>query len=160
MFAFDARKSAFVGKHGTLPVHENDPVSWRLAMLVDGECTKLGPVGAADKYGFTKQRYYQLRRLFLKEGSQALLKQKTGPRTNYRRTANIVCEVVRHRFLDPDASPEVITQKLKQAGSQISSSSVKRVIANFGLQKKTLQISSRNQARRDRDPSNKGQKTR
>lgn len=142
MFTFDAGQSAFVGEYGTLPVLESDQISWRLSMLAEGECTELGPLGAADKYEYTKQRYYQLRRLFVEAGAQALLKQKTGPKTNYRRTPNVVCEVVRHRFLDPDGSPEVITQKLKQTGREISVSSVKRVIADFGLQKKTLHVLS------------------
>ena len=42
-----------------------------------------------------------------------------------------------HRFLDPDASPEVIAQKLTQCGMHISTRSVERIIERFGLQKKT-----------------------
>jgi hypothetical protein len=46
--------------------------------------------------------------------------------------------VIRHRFLDPDASAEVIAQKLRQCEWPISTRSVERVIEQFGLQKKTL----------------------
>ena len=48
--------------------------------------------------------------------------------------------MIRHRFLDPDASAEVVAQKLCQSGWEISIRSVQRVIEEFGLQKKTLSI--------------------
>ena len=70
-----------------------------------------------------------------------MLSQKRGPKTNYRRTGELVRQVIRHRFLDPDASPDVIAQKLKQTGFVISTRSVERVIKEFGLQKKTLPVS-------------------
>ena len=47
---------------------------------------------------------------------------------------------LRHRFLDPDASAEVIAQKLSQNGWEISIRSVQRVIEEFGVQKKTLPL--------------------
>jgi len=40
-----------------------------------------------------------------------------GPKRNYRRTDEIVRQVIRHRFLDPEASADVITQKLVQTGA-------------------------------------------
>ena len=97
---------------------------------------------AAKKFGFSKQRYFQLRTAFLARGATALLSQKRGPKTNYRRTAEVVRQVIRHRFLDPEASAEVIAQKLCQNGRTISIRSVQRVIEDFGLQKKTLPLSS------------------
>ena len=74
--------------------------------------------------------------------AQALQSQKRGPKTHYRRTAEVVRQVIRHRFLDPDASPEVIAQKLCQSGWEISIRSVQRVIEEYGLQKKTLSVST------------------
>jgi len=53
----------------------------------------------------------------------------------------VVRQVIRHRFLDADASAQVIGQKLRQAGWVVSTRSVERVIADYGLQKKTLQVS-------------------
>ena len=82
------------------------------------------------------QRYYQLLELFEQAGAQALASAKRGSRSNYRRTDEVVRQIIRYRFLDPDSSPEVIAQKLRQCGYPISASSVKRVIAQFGLQKK------------------------
>ena len=107
-------------------------------MLIEGECEGLGPIEAARKFGFSKQRYFQLRAAFVELGSQALQSQKRGPKTYYRRTAEVVRQVIRHRFLDPDATAEVIAQKLIQSGWEISIRSVQRVIEEFGLQKKTL----------------------
>jgi hypothetical protein len=49
----------------------------------------------------------------------------------------LIRQVIRHRFLDPDASADVIAQKLRQAGFVVSTRTVERVIATFGLQKKT-----------------------
>jgi Fe2+ or Zn2+ uptake regulation protein len=45
-------------------------------------------------------------------------------------------QIVRYRYLDPDASAEVVAQKLCQDGWKISIRSVYRVFAQFGLQKK------------------------
>lgn len=127
-----------VGEYGTLEVREDDEVVHKLAMLVEGECSGLGPSKAAAKYGFSRQRYFQLRKAFKEGGSAALLSKRRGPKTNYRRTDELVRQVVRHRFLDPEASAEVIAQKLRQTGFNISVRSVERVITEFGLQKKTL----------------------
>ena len=134
----DLQAMQLVGQHGTLPVTENDEVVRKLAMLIEGECEGVGPIKAAEKYGLTKQRYYQLRKSFCESGSAALESQKRGPRKNYRRTDELVRQVIRHRFLDADASADVIAQKLRQTGFTVSTRSVERVIADYGLQKKTL----------------------
>ena len=65
-----------------------------------------------------------------------------GPKTLYRRTGELIRQVIRYRFLDPEASAEVIAQKLRQTGFVISIRSVERVIADYGLQKKTLPVPS------------------
>jgi len=75
---------------------------------------------------------------FREHGAASLKSERRGPRTNYRRTQQVVRQVIRHRFLDPEASAEVIAQKLRQCGEQISIRSVQRIISEFGLQKKTL----------------------
>jgi len=78
---------------------------------------------------------------FGSRGALALLSKARGPKTNYRRTEEMVRQIIRHRFLDPEASAEVIAQKLQQAHQLISIRSVERVISEFGLQKKTLRRS-------------------
>jgi len=130
----------FVGLHGSLPLAENDEVARKLAMLIEGECEGLGPTKAAEKYGLTRQRYSQLRQAYVEFGCPGLTSKRRGPKRNYRRSDELVRQVIRHRFLDPEASPEVITQKLRQTGFQISRRSVERVIADYGLQKKTLSM--------------------
>lgn len=107
-------------------------------MLYEGECEGLGPLEAARKFGYSKQRYFQLRHLFEDQGAIALLSKITGPKSNYRRTDEVIRQIIRHRFLDPDASAEVIAQKLAQTDHSLSIRSVQRAIADYGLPKKTL----------------------
>ncbi len=140
MASFDPKKQSLVGAGGLLSVRDDDEITHKLAMLIEGECEGLGPLKAAAKFGFSKQRYFQLRTAFTEQGAQALQSHKRGPKTQYRRTAEVVRQVIRHRFLDPDASPEVIAQKLCQSGWEISIRSVQRVIEEYGLQKKTLSM--------------------
>lgn len=139
---FDLKTNAIVGKHGTLDVPNNDLLSRKLAMLIEGECEGSGPVKTARKHGYTKQRYFQLRKTYQEKGVLGLLSKVRGPKTKYRRTSELQRQVIRHRFLDPDASAQVIAQKLRQTGFMISTRSVERVIADYGLQKKTLSMSS------------------
>jgi transposase len=137
------------GPSGSLPVKSTDKVSRRLAMLIEGKCLGLGPTKAAKKYGYSKQRFFQVLKAFLKDGSRALVPKKTGPRNNYVRTENVVTQIIRHRFLDPEASSDVIAQKLRQTGIKVSQRTVERTITEYGLQKKTLQVSTQNQRATD-----------
>jgi transposase len=132
-------KMSFEGPQGILPVLEHDEIAVKLAMLYEGECES-GPSGAARKFGYSNQRYYQLLHAFVEKGTVALQSERRGPKTNYRRTAEVVRQVIRYRFLDPDASPAVLAQKLRQTGWSISTRSVERIVEEFGLQKKTLRV--------------------
>jgi hypothetical protein len=140
MIEFDVPNRSLVGPGGSLLVLSDDEVTIKLAMLIEGECGELGPTQAAAKFGFSRQRYFQLRSAFYEQGAFGLISAKRGPKTNYRRTNELVCQAIRHRFLDPEASSEVIAQKLRQCGFKISKRSVDRIFAEFGLQKKTLQM--------------------
>ena len=133
----------FAGPRGTLPIRDDDEITLKLAMLFEGKCTALGPTGAARKYGYSKQRYYQLLRHYKEGGAAALASKKRGPRHNYRRTAAVEKQVIRYRFLDSELSAEVIAQKLRQTGWPISTRSVERIIEHYGLQKKTPRLYSR-----------------
>ena len=128
----------FTGPSGSLCLHQDDEVCRRLAMLIEGECEELGPSKAAEKYGFTRQRYYQILADFYAQGAEGLRLETPGPKTDYRRTDQVVRLVIRCRFLDPESSPAVIAQKIRQQNLAISTRSVERIIADFGLQKKTL----------------------
>lgn len=133
-------KLRFTGPGGSLNVRDDDALSRRLAMLIAGECEGLGASKAAAKFDYSRQRYYQLLDDFYQEGAEGLLPQAPGPKSDYRRTEQIVRLVIRHRFLDSDTSAEVIAQKLRQDGKTISQRSVERIIADYGLQKKTLRV--------------------
>ncbi len=139
MISFSENQTpSLTGPVGSLLVLPEDEITLKLAMIFEGDCEGLGPAKAAEKFGYSKQRYFQLRHLLQEQGAFALLSKTTGPKSNYRRTEEVVRQIIRHRFLDPDASPEVIAQKLAQTAHPISIRSVQRAIADYGLQKKTL----------------------
>ena len=137
MFEYDRNNSVIVGPAGNLKICSGDEASLKLAMLLQGECAKIGPVQAAKNFNYSKSRYYQIRQSFHWKGVNALISKKTGPKHNYRRTPEVTKLVIRARFLDPDASAEVIASKLRQDGYQIATRSVERIISEYGLQKKT-----------------------
>jgi len=140
---FELADRRIVGPAGELPVPPADEITPRLLMLIEGECEGIGAMEAAGKHGLTRQRYYQVLNLFKNQGASALQPQKRGPKTNYVRTDEVERQVIRHRFLDPDASVDIIAQKLRQAGFPISTRSVERVIEKYGLQKKTSSLPPR-----------------
>ena len=150
MAQFDLKDQALVGPAGRLEVPTEDEITRKLLMLIEGECEGLGPLQAAKKFGYSRQRYFQLRLAYARHGAQALQSQKRGPKTHYRRTPEVVRQVIRHRFLDPDASAEVIAQKLVQNGWTLSIRSVERVLTDYGLQKKTPQTPTRPRKRAHR----------
>jgi len=137
---FDMLAHRIIGPAGELPVLPDDLVVARLAMLIEGQCEGFGAAKAAAKLGLSKQRYFQLLKLYRDQGSAGLQAHKPGPKHNYVRTDEVVRQIIRHRFLDPDATVEVIAQKLRQAGLIVSTRSVERVIETYGLQKKTLSL--------------------
>ena len=115
-------------------IDENDRLSVKLAMLIEGHST-IGVHEAIKKYGYTEQRYYQLLDKYLKDGSQGLIDKKTGSDKKPVRTKEVVNQIIRLRFLDPIASAAVLAQKLTQTGYKVSKRSVERTITEFGLKK-------------------------
>jgi hypothetical protein len=140
---------SLLGPKGSLPVKQDDEITLKLSMLFEGQCEGVGPVKAAEKFGLTRQRYYQILQQFLDKGAEGLKSLKRGPKGNYRRTDEVVRQIIRYRFLDPQMSPEGIAQKLNQNGYPISIRSVERVISEYGLQKKTPYFSARNRTPKD-----------
>ena len=146
MLTWNATQEKVVGPKGELAVLPQDEVTQKLLMLIEGECLGAGGTAAAAKYGYSKPRYFQLLNAYRQRGAEGLRNAKRGPKKPSRRTDEAVRQVIRHRYLDPDVTVEVIAQKLKQANVPISARSVRRVIDSFGLQKKTLRQSSRRHA--------------
>ena len=120
-----------------LNVQPDDTTSLKMLMLIEGIYGQ-GVKHSIKKYGYTEQRYYQLLKDYLKEGSTGLSDKKRGPKQRVRRTEEVIRQIIRYRFLDPESSAAVIAQKLKQNGFSISVRSVERTIQDYGLQKKTL----------------------
>jgi hypothetical protein len=141
---FDPQTHQLTGPTGSLPISDSDPLASRFLMLVEGECLDDNVAAIAQKYGYCRQRYYQILHAFQQGGLPALQPQKTGPKSNYRRTDQAVRQILRYLFLDPEASPEVMAQKLRQTHFQISLRSVQRVIADYGLQKKLYRLNPQN----------------
>ncbi len=42
----------------------------------------------------------------------ALVNKTPGPKRNYRRTSEVVRQIIRYRFLDPECTVDVIAQKV------------------------------------------------
>jgi transposase len=132
----DASPKTFQGSI-SLIVKPEDPVAWKLAMLYEAASSKETNIEElAKKYGYSREHFYVIRRAYEEHGAQGLADQHQGPKTNYRRTKEIQKQIIRHRFLDPEASCEVIAQKMQQSGQKISQRSVERTINEYGLQKK------------------------
>ena len=136
--------NAFIltGTKGKIILDFEDEVLLKFGMLYEGECEGMSVTKVTEKFNYTRQRYYQLLDAFKKYGLLALKSKKTGPQTNYKRTDEVLRQIIRHRFLDPNASAEVIAQKMIQCGFLISARTVQRVISQFGLQKKNSTIAT------------------
>ena len=118
-------------------IKENDKLARKLAMLIEGE-TAIGAKAASKKYGYSLIRYYQLSQAYKKYGAEALIDKKRGSNKQPVRTEEVTKEIIRQRYLDPFQKAEVISQKLKQKGMDISIRSVQRTITEYGLQKKRM----------------------
>ena len=121
---------------GKLNISPDDKPAVKLLMLIEGTYG-IGVEKSIEKYGFSEQRYYQLRKAFMERGSAALVDLKRGPRWNHVRSEQVEKLIIRMRYLDPESGAAVIAQKLKQQGTDISIRSVERTITEYGLQKKT-----------------------
>lgn len=125
------------GKH-TFVISPNDKLSLKVNMVMEYIYGEVSINYIREKYGYTKQRFFQILSLYKRHGINALIAQKTGPKNNRIRTENIENLIVRYKFLDPLMSAAVIAQKLKQQGINISQRSVMRTITEKGLSKKNF----------------------
>src|SRR5690606_4923387 len=115
---------------GKLNISPDDKPTVKLLMLLEGTYG-IGVEKSIEKYGFSEQRYYQLRKAFMEKGSEALVDMKRGPRRNHVRSDDVDKLIIRMRYLDPDSGASVIAQKLNQQGIGISVRSVERTITEY-----------------------------
>ena len=120
-------------------IDTNDKFSIKMAMLFEAHCT-IGVKQAIEKYGYTEQWYYQLLKTYNESGSEGLREKKRGSDKRPVRDKEVTNQIIRERFLDTQASAEVISQKLKQNGYAVSVRSVERTITEYGLQKKLINL--------------------
>ena len=90
MLEFFDSSAKLVGHSGSILLPDDDEITRKLAMLFEGQCEGLGPTQAAREFGYTKQRYFQLLERFEAQGALALQSKARGPKTNYRRTEEMV----------------------------------------------------------------------
>lgn len=125
--------------NGTSPltVSPDDPLLWKVSMILEAaQSTDQRVEEIAARYGYTREYFYQVKSKLTSQGSQALAEASPGPKTNYSRTPQVTKQVILHRFLDPEANCQVIAQKMRQAGHEVSQRTVERIIGEYGLQKK------------------------
>lgn len=123
----------------TLTVSAEDTLLWKLSMILEAAHLDSGHSTIEDiaaNYGYTREYFYQVLDKLKTQGSQSLADRQTGPKAPYKRTPEVTKQILRHRFLDPEANCEVIAQKMRQTGYSVSQRSVERVIGEYGLQKK------------------------
>ena len=126
-------------KGNNFEIDQDDKITLKLAMLFEGHCT-IGVYEAIKKYGYTEQRYYQLQKNYIEKGSEGIRDKKRGSNKRPVRNEEITNQIIRHRFLDTEASAGVISQKLKQTGYNVSVRSVERTITEYGLKKKLINL--------------------
>ena len=121
----------------SLTVSPSDSAAWKFSMLMEAASQNSRTIEEiANSYGYTREYFYEVKKRFDTGGLEALKDKVKGPKSNYKRTKIIDKEIIKHRFLDPEANCEVIAQKMNQAGFTISQRSVERTINEYGLQKK------------------------
>ncbi len=131
-------KGRFEGVSGYLPIAPNDEVTKKLAMLIMGECGCESIERIAAKFGYTQQRYYQLRALFLEKDAQALISSKRDLKSSPELDRDVICRIIRMRFLNPRIGTSAIVQVLCRQGYLINRRMAERVIAPYGLEKRSL----------------------
>jgi hypothetical protein len=65
----DIFSNRFLGLPGCVQFATGDKITRKVAMLVEGECAGAGSKKAAEKFGFGRLRYFQLRAAFLQHGA-------------------------------------------------------------------------------------------
>jgi transposase len=121
----------------SLTVEPTDTIAWKFTMLLEAALADEESIDKiARRYGYTREHFYKIKKQYEEGGCLSLTDKSKGPKINYKRTDEIEKQIIRHRFLDPEANSEVIAQKMNQTGHVISQRSVERTINAYGLQKK------------------------
>jgi hypothetical protein len=79
-FHSDPNADQVAGPAGTLPVAATDPLARRFLMLVEGQCLANNLTTLARKFGYCRQRYYQLLETYQTGGLLAIPPRPRLPR--------------------------------------------------------------------------------
>lgn len=85
---------------GKLNISPDDKPTVKLLILIEGTYG-IGVENSIEKYGFSEQRYYQLKKAFMERGSDALVDLKRGPRRNHVRSEDVGKLIIRIGILTP-----------------------------------------------------------
>lgn len=68
------------GPKGKLEIDPKDKIAKKFAMLFEITCFGKSPQKVAEKYGYTRQRYYQLMEAYRMNGVEGIIGKKPGPK--------------------------------------------------------------------------------
>lgn len=120
-----------------LNLQPEDKVTKKFLMLLESQ-GELGVTQACSKYGYTRQRYYQLLQAFRQWGMTGLMDKKSGPKPLSLQKEDLTKWVIRYKFQDNAITAAVIAQSLRQKGYKVSERNIQQIIIEYGLQKKTF----------------------
>lgn len=77
----DMNEEIFIeGPVGKLAIQAQDKLAKKMGMLFEVKCLGKSPQKVAKKYGYTKQRYYQLLDAYQHDGVDGIMNKKPGPK--------------------------------------------------------------------------------
>lgn len=111
-----------------------DKVQMRYEMLREAETTDKTIEETAEKYGYSRARYYIYRRRYEEEGMLGLQDRKRGPKEPHKVKGELWEKIVELRSEGKNIYR--ITGELKEMGHDISAKSVERVVNAEGMRLK------------------------
>jgi hypothetical protein len=121
----------------TVTFSKEQTVQKKVSMIALGELCGLPKRQLATGFGFkTRTSYYDSRNAVLTGTPEDLLPKRTGPHTRSKRTKEVEALIIRTRF-ETDGTMYEIADALTELGFPISARLVGRVLAAYGLSKKT-----------------------
>jgi transposase len=104
-----------------------------LAMLIAGETSGRPLDDVLAEFGRSRSTYFEKLRQFREHGLAGLLPRPTGPRKPWRRSLDVVAQIVMCRLRDPSRSADAIACELAQRNLKVSVRSIERTLSEFGL---------------------------
>ncbi len=126
----------------SFPLRLDDPVQWRYEMIREAALSKQTVAQICDKYNLSRDMYYYYRHKFDEGGMLALQEEKPGPRRPHKITREVENRIISLKYDHPQLNIYQLSHRLRDEGYEISARSISRVLAEHGLTKKKLSLSS------------------